>query len=70
MDRVNWTEFLQKRKKEKNACFHGSRFVCGGEGRVVVMVVCVGESVKGTSHDFCWSENPICHLQKQGNNQI
>ena len=22
---------------------------------------------KGTGHDFCWSENPIYHLQKQGN---
>ena len=22
---------------------------------------------KGTGHDFCWLENPIYHLQKQGN---
>ena len=26
-----------------------------------------GKILKGTSHDFCWSENPIYHLQKQGN---
>ena len=25
---------------------------------------------KGTGHDFCWSEKPIYHLQKQGNIHI
>ena len=41
MDRVNWTEQVSG----KNVCFQGSHFVCVGEGRVVVMVVCGGRSV-------------------------
>ena len=27
-------------RKNKNACFQGGHFVCVGEGKVVVMVVC------------------------------
>ena len=31
-------------------------------------VVCIcTKRFKGTGHDFCWSEKPIYHLQKQGN---
>ena len=29
-----------------------------------------GNHIKGTDHDFCWSENPIYHLQKHGNIHI
>ena len=40
-----WVNFWKKQtnkrtNKQKNACFQGSHFVCVGESRVVVMVVC------------------------------
>ena len=39
---LHWVSSLKKKKKEQ-ACFQGSHFMCVGEGRVVVKVVCVAE---------------------------
>ena len=33
----------------------------------IYMIVAI---LKGIGHDFCWSGNPIYHLQKQGNIHI
>ena len=27
----------------------------------------IDEIIKETGHDFCWSENPIYHIERQGN---
>ena len=53
-----WTEWigpsdLKQNKTKKNTWFQGSHFVCAGEGRVVVMVVC-GGLVCGCVMTFVW----------------